>query len=98
MEILYTNTRDASEKVTASRAILNGLANNGGLYVPTEIPKLDIPVEELAGMSYQETAYAVMSRFLTDFTEEELKTCIERAYDSKFDTPEIAPLILARQV
>ena len=95
MEILYTNTRDASEKVTASRAILNGLANNGGLYVPTEIPKLDIPVEELAGMSYQETAYAVMSRFLTDFTEEELKTCIERAYDSKFDTPEIAPLTYA---
>ena len=95
MEILYANTRDASEKVTASQAILNGLAKNGGLYVPTTIPKLDIPVEELASMSYQETAYAVMSRFLTDFTEEELKTCIERAYDSKFDTPEIAPLVYA---
>ena len=70
MAILYANTRDASEKVTASQAILNGLAKHGGLYVPTEIPKLDIPVEELAKMSYQETAYAVMSRFLTDFTEE----------------------------
>ena len=78
------NTRDASEKVTASQAILNGLAKHGGLYVPTEIPKLDIPVEELAKMSYQETAYAVMSRFLTDFTEEELKNCIDRAYDSKW--------------
>ena len=43
-------------------------------------------------MDYQETAYAVMSRFLTDFTEEELKDCIRRAYDEKFDTPEIAPL------
>lgn len=93
MAILYANTRDASEKVTASQAILNGLAKHGGLYVPTEIPKLDIPVEELAKMSYQETAYAVMSRFLTDFTEEELKNCIDRAYDSKFDTPEIAPLV-----
>ena len=95
MAILYANTRDASEKVTASQAILNGLAKHGGLYVPTEIPKLDIPVEELAKMSYQETAYAVMNRFLTDFTEEELKNCIDRAYDSKFDTPEIAPLVEA---
>ena len=95
MAILYANTRDASEKVTASQAILNGMAKHGGLYVPTEIPKLDIPVEELAKMSYQETAYAVMSRFLTDFTEEELKNCIDRAYDSKFDTPEIAPLVEA---
>lgn len=95
MAILYANTRDASEKVTASQAILNGLAKHGGLYVPTEIPKLDIPVEELAKMSYQETAYEVMSRFLTDFTEEELKNCIDRAYDSKFDTPEIAPLVEA---
>ena len=43
-------------------------------------------------MTYQETAYEVMSRFLTDFTEEELKGCIEKAYDSKFDTEEIAPI------
>ncbi len=95
MEVLYTNTRDASETVTASQAILNGLAKDSGLYVPTVIPKLDIPMEDLAGMTYQETAYAVMSRFLTDFTEEELRTCIERAYDSKFDTPKIAPLVSA---
>ncbi|MCD7866444.1 MAG: threonine synthase, partial [Clostridiales bacterium] len=87
--------RDASETVTASQAILNGLAKDSGLYVPTVIPKLDIPMEDLAGMTYQETAYAVMSRFLTDFTEEELRTCIERAYDSKFDTPKIAPLVSA---
>ncbi len=92
-EVLYTNTRDASEKVTASRAILNGLAGKGGLYVPTVIPRLDLSVEELAGMSYKEIAYEVMSRFLTDFTEEELRQCIDRAYDDKFDTPEIAPLV-----
>ncbi len=92
MAVLYTNTRDSSETVSASRAILNGLAEGGGLYVPTEIPRLDISLEDLAEMTYQETAYAVMSRFLTDFTEEELKTCIEKAYDSKFDTPKIAPL------
>lgn len=95
MNILYANTRDASEKVTASQAILNGLAKDSGLYVPTEIPKLDIPLKTLGKMTYQETAYSVMSKFLTDFTEEELKNCINRAYDSKFDTEEIAPLVYA---
>lgn len=95
MEILYTNTRDDQEKVTASQAILNGLAKEGGLYVPTEIPVLDVDMDDLAEMTYQETAYEVMSRFLTDFTEEELKNCINNAYDQKFDTPEIAPMVEA---
>ncbi len=95
MDITYTNTRDASEQVTASQAILKGLAGKGGLYVPTAIPALAVPMDALAKMSYQETAYAVMSKFLTDFTEEELKLCIERAYDEKFDTEQIAPLVLA---
>lgn len=93
MELMYASTRDAKERVTASQAILRGLANDGGLFVPTTIPALDIDMDILAGMSYQETAYAVMSRFFTDFTEEELKHCIQMAYDSKFDTEEIAPLV-----
>jgi len=92
MELMYASTRDANERVTASQAILRGLANDSGLYVPTEIPTLDIPMDTLAKMTYQETAYEVMSRFFTDFTEEELKHCINSAYDSKFDTEEIAPL------
>ena len=95
MGLMYASTRDANEKVTASQAILRGLANDSGLYVPTEIPTLDVPMEELAKMSYQETAYEVMKRFFTDFTEEELKHCINSAYDSKFDTEEIAPLVEA---
>ena len=92
MELMYASTRDANEQVTASQAILRGLANDSGLYVPTTIPALDIPMETLAKMTYQETAYEVMSRFFTDFAEEELKHCINSAYDSKFDTEEIAPL------
>ena len=91
-QLYYRSTRGAGEPVTASQAILQGLARDGGLYVPESIPQLDCTMEELAEMSYPETAYAVMKQFLTDFTEEELKTCIARAYDSKFDTPEIAPL------
>lgn len=95
MEILYRSTRGTGACVTASQAILKGLSDDGGLFVPTQIPTLDIPVEKLASMTYQEIAYEVMSRFLTDFTEEELKDCIDKAYDSKFDTEEIAPLAKA---
>ena len=85
MQVLYKSTRGKEEAVTASMAILKGLSEDGGLFVPTEIPKLDVPMDKLAQMSYQETAYEVMKRFLTDFTEEELKNCISRAYDDKFD-------------
>ena len=84
MQVLYKSTRGKEETVTASMAILKGLSEDGGLFVPTEIPKLDVPMDELAKMSYQETAYEVMKCFLTDFTEEELKNCINNAYDEKF--------------
>lgn len=92
MEVLYKSTRNSEQTVTASEAILKGLADDGGLFVPVTIPKLDVSLDALKEMSYQETAYEVMKLFLTDFTEEELKNCIAKAYDSKFDTAEIAPL------
>ena len=92
MSIMYKSTRSNSDKVTASQAILKGLADDGGLFVPDSIPALEVPLEKLADMTYQETAYEVMKLFLSDFTEEELKHCINNAYDEKFDTSEIAPL------
>ena len=92
MEILYSSTRDSGKKVTASQAILKGLSDDGGLFVPDHIPTLELSMKELADKSYQEIAYEVMRLFLTDFTEDELKNCISRAYDSKFDTQEIAPI------
>ena len=93
MSILYKSTRSDAPAVTASRAILTGLSPDGGLYVPTEFPKLGSPLSELASMDYRELAYEIMSKFFTDFTEEELRTCIANAYDSKFDTEKIAPLV-----
>ncbi|MDO5540982.1 MAG: threonine synthase [Eubacteriales bacterium] len=92
MELYYKSTRNAEEKVSASQAILKGLADDGGLFVPEQIPHLDVDMERLAGMSYQETAYEVMKLFFTDFEEDELKNCINKAYDEKFDTKEIAPV------
>lgn len=95
MEVLYSSTRNGEPKFTASQAILKGLADDGGLFVPDHIPALSCSMRDLSGKSYQEVAYEVMKLFFTDFTEEELKNCIERAYDSKFDTEEIAPLVEA---
>ncbi len=95
MNRMYQSTRSSSEPITASQAILKGLADDGGLYVPETIPQLEIPLKQLGKLSYQETAFEVMKLFFTDFTEEELKNCIERAYDKKFDTKEIAPIVKA---
>lgn len=92
MEVLYNSTRSKGNPVKASQAILKGLSEDGGLFVPDHIPTLDKSLSELAGMDYKQVAYEVMKLFLTDFTEDELKNCIERAYDEKFDTEVIAPL------
>ena len=94
MEVMYKSTR-SDQTVTASQAILKGLASDGGLFVPVTLPKLNVSIEELKEMSYQQVAYSVMKEFFTDFTEEELKNCIDKAYDTKFDTTEIAPLVKA---
>jgi len=93
MKLSYQSTRGGENGLTASQAILKGLADDGGLFMPAFIPKLDVPLETLASMTYQETAYQVMKLFLNDFTEEELRFCVDRAYDTKFDTKEIVPFV-----
>lgn len=92
MNLMYRSTRDSNNRVTASQAVLQGLSADGGLFVPETLPVLSTTMEELSRMDYREQAYEVMKLFLTDYTEEELKDCINKAYDDKFDTPEIAPL------
>ncbi|MBC7960666.1 MAG: threonine synthase [Vallitaleaceae bacterium] len=92
-QVLYNSTRGQEKNVVASLAIVKGLAADGGLFVPTEIPKMQTSLQNLCTLSYQDLAYEVMHLFLTDFTEEELRTCIVKAYDDKFDTKEIAPLV-----
>ncbi|HKL98590.1 MAG TPA: threonine synthase [Mobilitalea sp.] len=92
MNLMYQSTRNKDSRVTASQAILQGLSPDGGLFVPESIPLLTKSIEELSKMNYRELAYEVLKLFLSDYTEEELKDCIAKAYDDKFDTPEIAPL------
>ena len=93
MEIRYKSTRSDGESITASQAILKGLADDGGLFVPDRIPALDVELSALAGLSYEQTAFEVMKLFLSDFTKDELMHCIHGAYDDKFDTADIVPLV-----
>lgn len=92
MEVLYSSTRSKGKPIKASEAILKGLSDDGGLFVPDSIPALDKSLRELSEMTYGQVAYEVMKLYLSDFTEEELKNCIAKAYDEKFDTEEIAPM------
>ena len=89
----YQSTRGGERGVSPSLAIVKGLAKDGGLFVPKSIPKLPLSLRELSELSYQDLAYEIMKLYLTDFTEEELRFSVESAYDGKFDTAEIAPVV-----
>ena len=93
MTLVYQSTRDTNNTVTASQAILQGLATDGGLFAPISYPQVDLVFVKLIVASYQEVAKLILSAFLDDFTDQELDDCINNAYDRKFDTPEIAPLV-----
>lgn len=90
----YISTRGTGQPVTSAEAIIAGLAGDGGLFVPEELPQVDMAfIESLQNLSYQERAIKVLSLFLTDYTAQEVEGCVTRAYgDNKFDTPAIAPL------
>lgn len=93
--MFYTSTRDKSVKVTASQAIAQGISEEGGLFVPVELPQFSIDkISSMIPMSYIERAKAVLKEFLTDFTDEELNYCVEGAYAAeKFSSPKIAPTV-----
>ncbi len=90
----YTSTRDSSVKVSAAYAIATGISPDGGLYVPENIPELSY--DELLAMTkagYKERAVSVLGKYLTDFTEEELRECVDGAYTGKFGGEDIAPVV-----
>lgn len=89
----FFSTRGGS-CVTASQAILNGLAPDGGLYVPAMFPPVSKEkLASLAGMSYCERASAILRTYLEDFSIPEIDAALAHAYGAeKFDAPEIAPL------
>ncbi|MBV7276303.1 threonine synthase [Clostridiaceae bacterium UIB06] len=90
--MLYRSTRGKGRIVEASTAIIRGIAEDGGLYVPEEFPKITKSFEELSKMTYQELAFYIIKKYFDDFNDDELKECIDKAYDDKFENPLIAPL------
>lgn len=94
-QVWYRSTRGDREIVTASMAIMRGLAPDGGLYVPDHLPRFPMSMRDYTQMTYQELARHVMGLLLTDFSERELNACVTAAYDEKFDTEAIAPIMCA---
>ena len=93
--IKYNSTRGSENIKTAAQAVIQGIAEDKGLYVPDAVPALPKTIEELAKMSYQEIAFNIIGSFFTDYTEDEMKACVEGAYDSKFEAEEIVPIVEA---
>ena len=96
----YISTRGNNQELTAAEAIIQGLADDGGLFVPETMPKVDMAfIEGLKNLSYQQRAVKVLSKFLTDYTQAEIEGCVERAYgDQKFDDEAIAPVNMLKNV
>lgn len=93
MSLHYRSTRGKKEGLNSLEAIVKGIANDGGLFVPEKIEEIDKSIEELSKMTYQELAYYIINKFFPDFKGDELLNCVENAYDDKFDTEKIAPLV-----
>ena len=93
--MVYSSTRSNEEKVTAAEAIARGIAEDGGLFVPDEFPEISLSeIKEMCGMDYAHKAAFVLSRFLTDYTEEELLAAAQKAYGGgKFDDEEKVPVV-----
>ncbi len=89
----YVSTRDTSVKVTASQAITKGISAEGGLFVPENLPVVSIEeIKRLAGLDYIGRAKAILSLFLTDFSEAEVESCVRGAYETGFSDSRVAPL------
>ena len=90
--MFYYSTRGDKTKCTASQAILKGLADDGGLFVPESFPALPVELDKLPSMSYKDVAFCILKAFLDDFSDEEIRECVDKAYNEKFDDKDIAPL------
>ncbi len=92
--MLYTSTRDKSVKVTSAEAIARGISKDGGLFVPTKLPKISSEfIASLVNEDYISRCKKVLSLFLTDYTKEEIDYCVNGAYSAgKFSSEKVAPI------
>lgn len=90
--IKYQSTRGSENKKTAAQAVIKGIAEDKGLYVPDSIPSLPETVSQMKGKPYKDIAYSIIKAFFTDYTRDEMRACVDGAYDSKFEAEEIVPV------
>lgn len=90
----YKSTRDSSVKISSAEAIVQGISKDGGLFVPSEIPSMTMDeIVKLGDMSYPERAANIFAKFLTDFSEAEIRYCTDNAYTAKnFSSENIAEI------
>ncbi|HAQ39842.1 MAG TPA: threonine synthase [Clostridiales bacterium] len=89
----YESTRSSNLKTTASKAVLKGIADDGGLYVMRDLEHKNINIEKLKDKSYMEMAEIILNEMLDDFPEEKIRECISKAYTDKFSTDEVTPVV-----
>jgi len=90
--LYYQSTRGNKKRILFAEAIIKGIADDGGLFVPETIPRVNEDLYKLKRTNYKKLAFFIMKKFFTDYHQDELKDCINKAYDNKFDTEIIAPL------
>lgn len=93
MTSMYHSTRNADACVSAKRAVLNGLASDGGLYVTDALGETKIDLERVVTNTYRENAAYILGTLLDDYSAEEIESCVEAAYKGTFETDGVAPVV-----
>ena len=83
----YYSTRDQkrTNPKTSAQVIKQGIAEDGGLFLPESIPQINLEfIKSIGTLPYSERAAKILSLYLTDYTYEELLDCAQKAYDEGF--------------
>ncbi len=98
MEVKYISTRNKNIKCSCKEAILKGIADDGGLYVYDRLDELELPLNDMMNMTYEQMAEIVLSLLLPDYCEDEIEQCVKNAYETKFESKNITPLHIVKDI
>lgn len=93
MASMYHSTRSTVKECSAKRAVLDGLAPDGGLYVTDALGATSIDLDRVVAQTYSENAALILKTLLDDYTDEEIAACVEAAYGDTFAAPETVPVV-----
>ena len=91
--MIYQSTRNNNEKVNSARAVVKGIADDGGLYMLSDFSALSFDYKSVLELTSMETAEKILGVLLDDFTEEEMHEMVEKAYRGRFETDELTPIV-----